>query len=180
MAYGILFLRLVLGLTMAGHGAQKLFGWFGGPGPQGVAGFMGTLRFRTPRATGLLLGMSELGGGMLVAAGLVTPFAALAVAVVMLNAIALAHWRNGFWNTNGGFEFPLLVWAGVVSVAATGGARFSVDHALGWAGNLSGVWWGVGVLGVSALVSFLTLVLWRRPETPVAEEEGHGSLRQAA
>src|SRR5579883_1649077 len=98
VAYGILFLRLVLGLTMAGHGSQKLFGFFGGPGPRGVGSFMSSLRFRTPFATGLVLGLSELGGGLLVAVGLVTPFAALALAVVMLNAIVLAHWRNGFWN----------------------------------------------------------------------------------
>ncbi len=180
MAYGILLLRLVLGLTMAAHGAQKLFGWFGGPGPRGVGDFVSSLRFRTPFVTGLALGTAELAGGTLLAAGLVVPFAALLVAVVMLNAIALAHWRNGFWNGNGGLEFPLLVWAGDVSLAATGGARFSLDAALGWADNLSGVWWGVGVAVVGALVSLLTLTLWRRPETPAALPEVKTQASRAA
>src|SRR5438067_5274126 len=87
MAYGILFLRLVGGLTLAGHGGQKLFGWFGGPGPRGVAGFFGAVRFRFPLVMALLAGLAEFGGGVLVAAGLLTPFAAPAPAVVMLNAI---------------------------------------------------------------------------------------------
>jgi putative oxidoreductase len=179
MAYGILFLRLVLGLTMAGHGAQKLFGWFGGPGPRGVGGFMSSLRFRTPFAVGLALGLSEIGGGLLLAAGLVVPFAALLVAVVMLNAIVLVHWPNGFWNGANGFEFPLLVWAGAVSLAATGGGRLSLDAAFGWADNLSGVWWGVGVAFVGAVVSLLTLTLWRRPETPAAVVPGSETQPQA-
>jgi putative oxidoreductase len=176
MAYGILFLRLILGLTMAGHGAQKLFGWFNGPGPQGVGGFMGSLRFRTPFFIGLVLGTSEFAGGTLLAAGLFTPFAALLVTVVMLSAIALVHWTNGFWNGNNGLEFPLLVWAGAVSLAATGGARFSLDAAFGWADNLSGVWWGVGVAIVGALISLLTLTVWRRPDVPAALEEPRTTL----
>jgi putative oxidoreductase len=183
VAYGILFLRLILGLTMAGHGAQKLFGWFGGPGPRGVGGFMSSLRFRTPFVTGLLLGASEFAGGTLLAAGLFVPFAALFVAVVMLNAIALVHWRNGFWNGNNGSEFPLLVWAGAVSLAAIGGGRLSLDALFGWADNLSGVWWGVGVAVVGALISLLTLTLWRRPETPatvVPEVEPQPRARRAA
>ena len=181
MAYGILFLRLVLGLTMAAHGTQKLFGWFGGPGPSGVRGLMASLGFRTPFAVGLLLGTSELAGGTLLAAGLLTPFAGLLLAVVMLNAISLVHLRNGFWNGDNGIEFPLLVWAGAVSLAATGGARFSLDRAFGWADNLSGVWWGVGVAVVGAVVSLLTLTLWRRPEAPAAASpEAETKLPRAA
>src|SRR5438046_10177689 len=102
MPYGILFLRLVVGTTIAAHGAQKLFGWFGGHGPRGTAGFFGGLRFRAPLLMALMAALAEFGGGLLLAAGLFTPFAALAVAVVMLNAIGTVHVRNGFWNSNGG------------------------------------------------------------------------------
>jgi putative oxidoreductase len=169
MTYGILLLRLVLGLTMAGHGAQKLFGWFGGHGPRGTAGFFGGLGFRAPLVMALMAGLAEFGGGLLLAAGLFTPFAALAVAVVMLNAIGTVHVRNGFWNSNGGIEFPLLVWASSVALAATGGLRFSLDAWLGWADNLGGLWWAVGVAVVGALVSLVTVGLGRRAPVPVSE-----------
>jgi putative oxidoreductase len=75
----------------------------------------------------LAAGLAELGGGLLLALGLLTPLAALAIAVVMLNALASVHWRNGFWNTNGGYEFTLLIWAAAIALAATGPGRFSFD-----------------------------------------------------
>ena len=80
----------------------------------------------------------------------------------MLNAIALVHWKKGFWNANGGFEFNLVLLTVAVSVAATGPGRFSLDRALGWDDNLSGLWWGLGALGAAAVTSFLTLTLGRR------------------
>src|SRR5438094_944030 len=157
MSYGIFLLRLVLGLTMAGHGAQKLFGSFGGPGLRGVAGFFASLRFRAPFLMAILAGCSEFFGGAFLAGGLFTPFAALAIAVVMLNAIGSVHIRNGFWNSAGGFEFNLLIWASAVAFACTGGARFSLDALFGWADNLGGLWWGVGIAAVSAAISLVTL-----------------------
>jgi putative oxidoreductase len=162
MSYGILVLRVVLGSIMMAHGAQKLFGWFGGGGPRGTAGSFAQLRFRAPLMMALAAGAAEFGGGLLIATGLVTPLAALAIAVVMLNAIGTVHWRNGFWNTAGGYEFNLLVYAAAVAIAATGAARFSLDNLLGWADNISGLWWGVGVLGLSALASAVTLTVGRR------------------
>jgi putative oxidoreductase len=113
----------------------------------------------------LAAGAAEFGGGLLLAAGLLTPLGALAVAIVMLNAIAVVHWRNGFWNTNGGFEFNLLIWATAVGVAATGPGRFSVDRLIGWDDNISGLWWGVVAVALSAAVSALTLTFGRRRET---------------
>jgi putative oxidoreductase len=82
----------------------------------------------------------------------------------MINAITLVHWSKGFFNGNGGFEFPLTLLTVAVAVAATGPGRFSLDHALGWDDNLSGVWWGVGVLGAALVISFITLAVFRKRE----------------
>ncbi len=113
MAYGLLLIRVVFGLTMAAHGAQKVFGWFGGGGPQGTAAFFGDgLRFRAPLLMALAAGVAELSGGFF-ALGLLTPLAALGIAVVMLTSIATVHWPNGFFATNGGYEFNL----GILAVA---------------------------------------------------------------
>jgi putative oxidoreductase len=161
-------LRVVLGSIVAAHGAQKLFGWFGGGGPRGTAAGFAQLRFREPLLMALAAGVAELGGGLLIAAGLLTPLAALAIAVVMLNAIGSVHWRNGFFNSAGGYEFNLLVLAGAAAIAATGAARFSFDNLIGWADTVSGLWWGIGVIGLSALVSAITLTLGRQS----SEERG--------
>jgi putative oxidoreductase len=160
MSYGILLLRVVFGLTLAAHGAQKLFGWGGGHGPRGTAGFFGQLGFRAPLVMALAAGTAEL-GGLLFAVGMLTPLAALGIAVVMLNAIGAVHWPKGFWAGNGGYEFNLAILAVAIAVAATGPGRFSIDHLIGWADNISGLWWAVGVLGASLLISFLTLTLGR-------------------
>src|SRR5437763_8492237 len=101
MSYGLLLLRVVVGGTMLGHGAQKLFGWFGGGGPKGTAGFMGgTLRFRAPLAMALLAGLGELGGGWLVALGLLTPLGCFALVNVMCMAIATVHITKGYFAGN--------------------------------------------------------------------------------
>jgi putative oxidoreductase len=158
MSYGIVLLRVVFGLAVAAHGAQKLFGWFGGQGVRGTAGGFAQLGFRTPLVMAVLAGLAELGGGLLFALGLATPLAAFAIAVVMLNAIWAVHWRNGFWNTNGGYEMNLLIIAAAAAVTATGPGRFSVDNWLGWAGDISGLWWAVGVLAAALVTWFVTRV----------------------
>ncbi|HEU5159576.1 MAG TPA: DoxX family protein [Streptosporangiaceae bacterium] len=170
MSYGLLALRLVLGLVMAGHGAQKLFGSFGGGGPQGTGGMFGQLRFRAPLVMALVAGLAEFGGGLLLAAGLVTPLAALAIIGVMINAIVTVHWRNGFWSTQGGYEYNLLILVAAAALAATGPGRYSLDALIGWADDISGVWWGVGVLAAAALLSAVTLVLGRA--APAAPQAG--------
>ena len=163
MSYGLLLLRVVVGGTMFGHGAQKLFGWFGGGGPKGTAGFLGQLGFRAPLVFAVFAGLAE-SGGLLFAAGFLTPLAGLGISIVMLNAISTVHWSKGFWNSNGGIEFPLTLLTVAVAVAATGPGRFSLDRAVGLDDNLSGVWWGIGVLGVAAAISFLTLTVAKRRE----------------
>ena len=161
MAYGLLLLRVVGGLTIFAHGAQKLFGWFGGGGVRGTAGFFENLGFRPPVLLAVLAGLGET-GGLLFAAGFLTPLAALGMTIVMLNAIAVVHWSKGFFNSNGGLEFPLSLATIAVAVAATGPGRFSIDRALGWDDNISGVWWGVGVAVVAAAVSIVTVATTRR------------------
>jgi putative oxidoreductase len=128
---GLLVLRVVIGLTMAGHGAQKLFGWWGGSGMpawiQGVA----RLRIRPAAPWAWVAALSEFGGGLLLALGLVFPLGSFAVAGAMLVAIATVHWANGFWNGKRGYEFNLTLLAAVTALALTGPGTYSVDQALG-------------------------------------------------
>ena len=98
MTLGLLILRVVMGLTLAAHGSQKLFGWFEGPGRAGTAGMFTKLGFRWPTTMALLAGAAEFFGGLLFALGLLTPFAAIALVVVMLNAIITVHWQKGFFD----------------------------------------------------------------------------------
>jgi putative oxidoreductase len=175
VAYGLLLIRVVFGAQLAAHGAQKLFGWFGGPGPHGTAGFFGKLRFRAPLRMAFAAGLAEL-SGVLFALGFLTPLAALGIAVVMLNAIGSVHFQNGYFAGEGGFEHNLGILAVAVGIAATGPGRFSLDRLAGWDGRISGVWWGVGVLGAGALISLLTLTLGRHRPARAKPEE----LRPAA
>jgi putative oxidoreductase len=161
MAYGLLLLRLVVGLVFFAHGAQKLLGWWGGSGLRGTIGWVGSSGFRPAVPMALLVAGSET-SGLLFAAGLLTPFVALALASTMVVAVGSVHWKNGFWNGGGGFEFNLALWSVAVAVAATGPGRFSLDRAIGWAGSISGGWWGAGVLVVS-LLGGLAVLATRRP-----------------
>jgi putative oxidoreductase len=163
MAYGLLLLRVVAGGTIFAHGAQKLFGWFGGHGLRGTAGFFGSIGFRPPLLLAALAGLGEA-GGLLFAFGFVTPLAALGIAIVMFNAIVVVHWSKGFFNGNGGLEFPLLMATVAVAVAATGPGRFSIDRAIGWDDNISGVWWGVGVAAAAFATTALTMTVFRHRE----------------
>lgn len=190
MSYGILFLRLVLGLIVAAHGAQKLFGFFGGYGLRWSAGFFTNLGFRGPLAMALVVGLSEMWGGLFLAAGFLTPVAGLAIATVMVTAIASVHWRNGFWNTSGGYEFNLLIGVSAVALAAAGGGRYSLDAVLGLTDAMSGLRWGLGVLAGSVLLSVLILVLGRPGgttgiataslEVEATEQDAAGSGRSGA
>jgi putative oxidoreductase len=169
MAYGLLFLRIVVGTTLFAHGAQKLFGWFGGYGPRGTAGFFGSLGFRRPLEMAVMAGLSEA-TGLLLVLGFLTPVAALAVATTMVVAVGSVHWRNGFWATGGGYEYNLLLWAVAVTIAMTGPGRFSIDRALGWVDNFTGLWWGVGVAVASLVAGAIVLSLRGTPPEAAATD----------
>jgi len=171
MEYGMILLRVVAGLALAAHGSQKLFGLFGGSGPVGTRTFFAGLGFRAPLAMAFVAGLSELGGGLLFAFGLLTPFAALAITIVMLNAIGSVHWRKGFFNSAGGFEYNLLIIATGLAVTAAGPGRFSLDHAFGWAGSISGPWWALAVFILAPMIALVTLTLGRRPQAPRQSDE---------
>jgi putative oxidoreductase len=156
--YGLLLLRLVIGIVFAGHGAQKLFGWFGGGGPQGTAGFFASLGYRRSAVMAIVVGLSELGGGLLLATGFLTPFASFLLATVMLNAIATVVWPKGFL---GGYEFELTLLAVAVALAATGPGEISLDDAIGWADNITGIAWASLVLAAAIVVSLITTTLGR-------------------
>lgn len=127
----LLVLRLVLGGVFIAHGAQKLFGWFGGPGLGGTAGFFDQLGIKPGSTMALLAGLAEFGGGLLVLVGLLTPVAALAIIVVMITAIIKAHLANGFFNTSGGYEFNLTLIAVAVALLIAGAGAYSLDAVLG-------------------------------------------------
>jgi putative oxidoreductase len=171
MEYGMVLLRVVAGLTLAAHGSQKLFGSFGGSGTAGTRNFFAGLGFRTPLAMAFIAGISELGGGLLFAFGLVTPFAALALTLVMLNAIGTVHWKKGFFNSAGGYEYNVLIIATAVAVTAAGPGRFSLDHAFGWAGNISGPWWALAIVVLAPMIALVTLTLGRGSRGPAASDE---------
>jgi putative oxidoreductase len=136
MEPGLLLIRLVFGLALAAHGAQKLFGTFGGHGIAGTGGFFEALGFRPGKMFATLAGLGELGGGLAFAAGLFTPLAAAVVIATMLVAIFGVHLPKGFFGQNGGYEMPLLFATVATALAATGPGRLSVDATLGiaWAG----------------------------------------------
>ena len=170
MSYGLLILRVVVGAILASHGTQKLFDWWGGHGPRGTAGFFGSLGFRPALPMALMAGAWETCGALL-ALGLLTPFAALAIASVMVVAIGAVDWRNGLFNTNGGYEYLLVIIAAVVALAATGPGRFSLDRLIGWDGRLSGLWWGIGVLAAATAGGLLVLAMREPQPEPAAAEE---------
>jgi putative oxidoreductase len=157
MSASLLILRLVLGTAMAAHGAQKLFGWFGGYGLKGTGGYMESLGFRPGVRFALAAGLTEFAGGLLFATGLLGPIGPALMLSVMLVAILTVHKSHGFFAMTNGIELPVLYITGALAVAFTGPGRFSLDHVLGLSGYFDQtiVWVALvaGVLGALANLS---------------------------
>jgi putative oxidoreductase len=167
----MLVLRLVPGLLFMGHGLQKLVSpryapkFLAASGLQATGAFFDQGGMRPGVLMAFFAGAAELGGGFLIAAGLLTPLGTALLAAVMTVAILSIHLRKGIWNTAGGFEFPLLMLAAVYVVSVLGPGRFSIDN---WAdiSNWAGIHWGAGsavragaAVGIGAAAGLVTLAV---------------------
>jgi putative oxidoreductase len=155
---GLLMLRLVAGLIFAAHGAQKTFGWWNGPGPDGWRGAMEHMQFRPPAFFAAVSIGAELIGGPLLALGLLTP---VAVAVLMAQSVVIivvVHLPKGFFTMNGSIEFPFTLATLLTVLTATGPGRLSIDAAANIAFS-NAVRWELYLLGLAA---GLVAVGWRR------------------
>ncbi|MGW2643702.1 DoxX family membrane protein [Streptomyces sp. NPDC001393] len=151
---GLLLLRLGTGGVLAAHGAQKLFGWFGGHGLEGTGQFMESVGYAPGKASATAAGLAEAGGGTLLALGLATPAAGAAAAGAMAGA-ATVHLPNGFFAQEGGYEYAASLGLAAAGLAVTGPGRLSLDHALGHVFDRG---WMVPVaLGVTAAATALVI-----------------------
>jgi len=124
---GILLIRIVVGLAFIGHGAQKLFGLFGGHGLEGTGGFFESIGIKPGKTMALLAGGSEFVGGLLFLLGFLTPIASLLIIITMIVAISKVHAANGFWAASNGYELNLLYIVTVLAVAFIGAGAYSLD-----------------------------------------------------
>ena len=166
--------RVVQGTLMAGHGAQKLFGSFGGPGLQGTSGFMEMLGMRPGRPWAYMAGLSEFGGGVLTALGLLKPLGPLGVIGSMAMATRKAHWDKPIWVTEGGAELPVLNMAISTALMVREPDAYSLDRVLGlrlpaWVGP-------VGLLGIALTVLYSELGVDGAPD----QEQAHDEAREEA
>ena len=167
MNIGLLLLRLVLGLLMAAHGSQKLFGWFGGHGLAAVSGMFESLGFRPGRLFAAAAALSEFGSGLLMALGLCGPVGPALMLAVMIVAAISVHWRNGLFAMSNGIEVPLLYATGATALALTGPGGYSLDALLG----LTSVWTPalrLSALGIAVIGGVANLAARRTPAPTTA------------
>jgi putative oxidoreductase len=174
MQIGRLAARAVIGGLFVGHGTQKLFGWFGGPGLEGTEQMMGALDMRPTRANALAAGISETAGGALVVLGAATPAAAASLIGTMATAIQKVHKSNGPWAAQGGWEYNAVLIAALAALIDAGPGDVSVDARFGreeW-----GPGWAASGLALGLAASALAIAMGRRgssgatlsPTDPVA------------
>lgn len=165
MDLGFLIARLVIGLLIAAHGTQKLFGWFGGHGLKATGEFFGKLGFQPGRLYATSAGLGELVSGLLIALGFLGPVGPAILLAVMIVAAISVHWRNGLFATSNGIELPLLYGTAAVRFALAGPGRYSLDSLLGthveWTPAL--IW---AALAVGLAGGIANLALRREPPTP--------------
>ena len=173
-----MIVRVVQGSLMVGHGAQKLFGSFGGPGLEGTSGFMEMLGMRPGRPWAYLAGLSEFGGGVLTALGLLNPLGPLGVIGSMSMATRKAHWGKPIWVTEGGAELPVLNIAISTALMIREPDRYSLDRLVGirlprWVGL-------VGLVVVILVVLYSERGTEEEPGQEQAHEEAHEEAEDEA
>lgn len=124
---GLLIIRLVIGVLFIGHGAQKLFGWFGGYGLKGTGGWFESIGMKPGVKMALFAGLAEFIGGILFALGLLTPLAGILIAGTMLMAIIKVHAPNGLWSTANGYEYNLTLLVVAIGIALIGPGQYALD-----------------------------------------------------
>ena len=134
VSLGLLALRIVVGLAMAAHGSQKLFGWFGGYGLDGTGGFFESIGFRPGRTFAFMAGATEVVSGLLIALGFLGPIGPALMLSVMLVAALTVHLKNGFFATSNGVELNVLFGIAAIALAFTGFGTFSLDALTGLSG----------------------------------------------
>ena len=160
MDIGLLPLRLAIGLTLAAHGTQKLFGWFDGPGLSATGQFFTVLGFPPGRRHALMAALAETISGALLAVGLATPAAAALVVSVMLVAVLTVHLSKGFFAQNGGYEYPFVLAVAALTVAFTGPGSLSIDALAGL--QRTGTFWGIAALLAGVVGAGTALLEWRK------------------
>jgi putative oxidoreductase len=162
---GLFLIRVVFGLVFAGHGAQKLFGWFGGYGIAGTGGFLESIGFRPGKLFATAAALSEFGGGLLLALGFLGPVGPALLLSVMFVAGITVHRKNAFFVATNGLEHPLIMATAAVGIALTGPGRYSLDAALGDYRLLTpDVTWIILALGLIGAIANLAM---RRPAASV-------------
>ena len=169
MEVGRLAVRAVIGTLFIGHGTQKLFGWFDGPGLEGTDGMMNSLGMRPARRNSLAAGITETAGGTMLALGLATPLASAGLIGIMITAIRKVHLSNGPWVSKGGYEYNVVLIAGLLALAEAGPGDLSVDSALGW--DWSGTASALAALGVGAAVSTAVIAAGQRASAAAESKE---------
>jgi len=156
-----------VGLTLAAHGTQKLFGWFGGPGLEAIGQIFATLGFHPGQRHALIAGLVETGGGLLLALGFLTP--AAAAFSVMLVAGVSVHLKQGFFITSGGYEYTLVLGVAGLTVAFTGPGSLSLDVLAGY--SVRGAFWGLAAFFVGLVGGAIQLA--RRRPVPQGEPQNN-------
>ena len=154
--------RAALGMSIAAHGAQKLFGWFEGPGPDGTAQFMKHLGFEPPEQFARLSSASEIAAGVLIATGALGPVGPMLLTSVMTTAAGSVHISNGYFNDKKGIELNAIYAIAALLLAVNDYGRISFDHVTGLRGRTSSL---LGVAGVAAGVAAGIYVLSQRRAT---------------
>jgi putative oxidoreductase len=128
---GLLILRLTMGGLLAGHGSQKLLGWFGGSGLKGTADVLESMNLKPGMFWAIGASASEFGGGVLTASGFLHPLGSLGMMGAMIMAASKAHWGKPIWASKGGAELSVTYMATALALALTGPGRFSLDRLFG-------------------------------------------------